>query len=72
MISHRFKEAHRLASKHNLWASLNLWEITTHGDSRYMHLMAARKARVEKLSTLNEADFEHVHRTGDPLIEKPV
>ena len=37
----------------------------------YMHLVAARKTKAEKLSTLNVGDFAHLHRAGDPLIEHP-
>ena len=41
------------------------------GIDDYMHLIAARKLGVERLSTLNVSDFQHLHRQGDPLIEKP-
>jgi predicted nucleic acid-binding protein len=37
----------------------------------YMHLIAARKAGVEAIVTLNVSDFQHLVRTGDPRIELP-
>ena len=37
----------------------------------YMHLVAARKAGVERLTTLNLNDFNVLWRDGDPLIERP-
>lgn len=37
----------------------------------YLHLAAARKARAERLYTLNVADFQSFHRTGDPVILHP-
>ena len=37
----------------------------------YMHLVAARKAGVERLTTLNLNDFNVLRRDGDPLIERP-
>jgi hypothetical protein len=36
-----------------------------------MHLIAARKAGVEAIVTLNASDFQHLVRTGDPRIELP-
>lgn len=37
----------------------------------YMHLVAARKARAEILYTINLGDFRHLHRDGDPEIQRP-
>lgn len=37
----------------------------------YMHLIAARKAGVEAIVTLNVSDFEHLVRVGDPQILLP-
>lgn len=37
----------------------------------YMHLIAPRKAGVEKLYTLNIRDFINLRRDDDPLIERP-
>lgn len=37
----------------------------------YMHLVAARKAGVERLITINLNDFSILRRDGDPLIERP-
>lgn len=37
----------------------------------YMHLVAARKGKVEILYTLNLTDFQNVHREGDPEIRLP-
>jgi len=37
----------------------------------YMHLVAARKGKAEVLYTLNLADFQNLHRTGDPEIRLP-
>jgi predicted nucleic acid-binding protein len=37
----------------------------------YMHLVAAIKAKVSVLHTLNMGDFLHLRRDGDPEIEAP-
>lgn len=37
----------------------------------YLHLVAARKAKVEKLYTLNISHFRAFHRPGDPEIVHP-
>lgn len=37
----------------------------------YMHLVAARKGKTNVLYTLNLADFQHLHREGDPEIRRP-
>lgn len=37
----------------------------------FMHLIAARKALVPALYTLNISDFQHLHRDGDPEIRRP-
>ncbi len=37
----------------------------------YLHLVAARKARAERLYTLNLARFRAFHRPGDPEIAQP-
>lgn len=37
----------------------------------YMHLVAARKANVNQLYTINRSDFEALHREGDPEIQCP-
>lgn len=37
----------------------------------YMHLVAARKAKVDALYTINLSDFTHVVREGDPEIRRP-
>jgi predicted nucleic acid-binding protein len=37
----------------------------------YLHLAAARKARAERLYTLNQSDFQAFHRPGDPQIQNP-
>ncbi len=37
----------------------------------YMHLVAARKGNADVLYTLNLADFQHLHREGDPEIRHP-
>ena len=37
----------------------------------YMHLVAARKAGVEAIVTLNVSDFEHLVRPGDPQVRLP-
>ncbi len=37
----------------------------------YMHLVAARKAGVEVLYTLNIADFQSLRREGDPEVRRP-
>lgn len=37
----------------------------------YMHLVAARKGKADVLYTLNLADFQHLHREGDPEIRRP-
>jgi predicted nucleic acid-binding protein len=37
----------------------------------YMHLVAARKAGVERLITLNLNDFNILRRDDDPLVERP-
>jgi predicted nucleic acid-binding protein len=37
----------------------------------WLHLAAARKARVEVLVTLNRRDFQALARPGDPRIEGP-
>lgn len=37
----------------------------------YMHLVAARKGKADVLCTLNLADFQHLHREGDPEIRRP-
>jgi len=36
----------------------------------YMHLVAARKAGVECLNTLNVNDFSNLRRDGDPRVER--
>lgn len=37
----------------------------------YMHLVAARKAKVEALYTINLSDFTGLTREGDPEIRRP-
>ena len=37
----------------------------------FMHLVAARKAGATPLYTLNIADFQPLHREGDPEIRRP-
>lgn len=37
----------------------------------YMHLTAARKIKADKVITINLTDFQHLHREGDPEIERP-
>ena len=37
----------------------------------YMHLTAARKIKAYKVITINLTDFQHLHREGDPEIERP-
>jgi hypothetical protein len=37
----------------------------------YLHLVAARKAKVQKLYTLNVSNFVAFHRAGDPEILSP-
>ncbi|MCX6855138.1 MAG: PIN domain-containing protein [Verrucomicrobia bacterium] len=37
----------------------------------YMHLIAARKANVDIIYTINLSDFQHLHREGDPEIRRP-
>ena len=37
----------------------------------YMHLVAARKAAVETILTLNLSDFTHLVREGDPPVRLP-
>ncbi len=37
----------------------------------YMHLVAARKGKADVLYTLNLANFQHLHRVGDPEIRRP-
>ncbi len=37
----------------------------------YLHLAAARKARADKLYTLNLSNFMAFHRPGDPAIAHP-
>lgn len=37
----------------------------------YMHLVAARKTKVDALYTINLGDFHHLHREGDPEIRRP-
>lgn len=37
----------------------------------YLHLVAARKAGVSRIYTLNVADFRAIHRPGDPQIVQP-
>jgi predicted nucleic acid-binding protein len=37
----------------------------------YMHLVAARKAGVEAIVTLNSGDFHHIIRDGDPAVQLP-
>lgn len=38
----------------------------------YMHWVAARKARADKVSTLNIDDFQHLYRDGDAEVERLV
>ena len=37
----------------------------------YLHLVAARKAGARRMHTLNTADFQAFHRSGDPEIAPP-
>ena len=37
----------------------------------YMHLIAARKSKVDFLYTINLRDFHHLHRESDPEIRRP-
>jgi predicted nucleic acid-binding protein len=37
----------------------------------FMHLVAARKAGVTALYTLNMADLQHIRRDGDPEVRRP-
>lgn len=37
----------------------------------FMHLVAARKAGVEILYTINVSDFQHLSREGDPEVRCP-
>ena len=37
----------------------------------YMHLIAARKAKVDTLYTINLSDFRQLYREGDPEIRCP-
>jgi predicted nucleic acid-binding protein len=37
----------------------------------YLHLVAARKAGVQRLYTLNATDFQAFQRSGDPEIHEP-
>jgi predicted nucleic acid-binding protein len=37
----------------------------------YMHLTAARKIKADKVITIDLTDFQHLHREGDPEIERP-
>ena len=37
----------------------------------YMHRTAARKIKADKVITINLTDFQHLHREGDPEIERP-
>lgn len=37
----------------------------------YLHLVAARKAKVGILHTINLGDFHHLHREDDPEIRRP-
>ena len=37
----------------------------------YLHLVAAKKAGVDKVLTLDRRNFEALTRTGDPRIEAP-
>lgn len=37
----------------------------------YLHLVAARKAGVKRIYTLNLSDFQSFHRPGDPEIVMP-
>lgn len=37
----------------------------------YMHWVAARKIKADKVATLNLGDFQHLRRDGDAEIERP-
>jgi len=37
----------------------------------FMHLVAARKSKVDILYTINLRDFHHLHREDDPEIRRP-
>jgi predicted nucleic acid-binding protein len=37
----------------------------------FLHLVAARKVRAERIYTLNVSDFQSFHHTGDPEIVHP-
>ena len=54
-------------------AQLNARELGVRGGAiyDYMHLVAARKAGVKCLNTLNVKDFRILRRDDDPLIERP-
>jgi hypothetical protein len=37
----------------------------------YMHFIAAKKIKADKVITINFTDFQHLRREGDPEIERP-
>jgi hypothetical protein len=38
----------------------------------YMHFVAAKKIKADKVITINLTDFQHLRREGDPEIERPI